>query len=732
MKDQKSLPKRLKNNPFFQFSGKTHCVPAWDKIRLRHVMPAFEYALKKARENLKIIEKNPANPTFGNTVEAMEHADELACYFAGIIFNVVPRPKDQKEKYDVLIREICLLYQDYFQQMFSSEALYDRLMRVRRGRGYSKLSTEKKYLLESYENGFKDAGIRLNASARKKLYAFENRIAELEITSQENMARAESETFITFSRESDLDGLPEFAKDEAAQKARRRGHKGKWMFSIDPESFAVFMESVRRRASRERMYKAYNARATKGKYNNCPTIIELNNLYQKRAKLLGYVSMADMELGSHMALKPGTVGKFLRLVKKVALPQAKHEAAQLRKFARDVYNIRDFKPWDTLYVRERMKKETIGFDNTDLRPYFELENVLEGTFEHFEKLYGLHFEETNKYPLYHKDVRAFKVMSNRTGRHMGVLFLDLFARDGKPAGTAWSVPIVSQGLFQGRTRKAVNIIVMKLTKPRYNKACLLTHDDVLTLFHEMGHATHDLLSKVRYQSHAGTNVVTDFLEFPSQIAENWTFEPEVLDEFAFHYKTGEPMPETLKEQIFESRSFMAARKIVSSARRGWLDLAWAEAGSGRVRSVAAFEKRVLREFLWSPQYGEMISPSFSHLFGGGYEMSFYGYQWAEALAADAYNLFEKKGLYDRNTAQRLKKLKQQGGSRDSSVLYREFRYRCAQMTKFFTQFGLWVSGAVTMDMLYSSRRTAAAAIPAKRAIRQSLKRRMHPGRSDIL
>ncbi|PJB70825.1 MAG: hypothetical protein CO093_06725 [Alphaproteobacteria bacterium CG_4_9_14_3_um_filter_47_13] len=723
MKDLGVPPEHLKSNPFFHFYEKTHFVPAWDRIKPCHVLPAFEYALNLAHENLQKIIDNNRQPGFINTVEALENSDELARYFAGILFNIIPRNKNEEIRYEMLYREISGQYHDYYKKLFGSDKIYQRLLAVRESARYTKLTRAQKYLHESYENGFIDSGIKLSDQNKDLFYKLQEQIADLEITSQKNMVRAETETLVVFSRPKDLDGLPAFARTQAATKAQENGHKGKWAFALDEETYAVFIESVHKRTARERLYRAYHTRATKGRYNNCETIIALNRLYQKRARILGYRSMADMELGSHMALKPGTVGKFLKLLRRIALPQAKKEMAELKDFANDTYRIKNLQPWDVPYIKERLKKKILGFDNEELRPYFEMETVLKGTFEHFKKLYGLHFIETDQYPVYHKDVRAFQVTNARTGTHMGVLFLDLFARDQKPAGTAWSVPIVSQGLFQGKLCKSVNIIVMKLSKPTRNAPALLCHDDIQTLFHEMGHATHDILSKVRYQSQAGTNVEHDFLEFPSQIEENWTFEPEVLDRLARHYRTGETLPDEIKEKLRESRVFMSASRVMAYVRRGWLDLAWAETNAGKVKNVASFEKRVLKDFMWSPQYGEMISPSFSHIFGGGYEMSFYGYQWSEALAADAYSLFEQKGLYNSKTAARLKKLKQQGGSKDSGVLYKEFRHRCAQMTSFFTRVGLLIQAVISMDTLYSPRRTAGAA-PAIFHKR----RRLHRGR----
>jgi peptidyl-dipeptidase Dcp len=311
--------------------------------------------------------------------------------------------------------------------------------------------------------------------------------------------------------------------------------------------------------------------------------------------------------------------------------------------------------------------------------------------------------------VYHPGVRAFEVRNARSRKLQGVLFLDLHERKYKPAGLAWSVPILSKGSFFGSAVNGINIIVMKLPGKRKNSPLLLTHEDVQTLFHEFGHAMHDFLSDVKYRSHAGTNVESDFVEFPSQISELWTYEPEVLKSFACHIKTGEQIPDHLISKIKKARSFMAASRMLSYARKSWLDLAWAEANNGCIKDVRSFEKRALSSFCWNPKHGEVISTSFSHIFGGGYEISFYGYQWAEALAADAFNLFEQKGLYDRSMAGRLRNLIRQGASKDSSALYREFRYRCARMNNFFNRFGLFINSPVTMDMLYSPRRTAGAA-----------------------
>lgn len=721
-----TVPEKLRRNPFFRFSEETRFVPAWDKIRPCHVMPAFDYALTLARNNITKIRDNPARPAFKNTIEALETADELAGYFFLTLVNMMPRNRKDEDDYGRLVTDVARAYNIFYEDVYRDRDLFARVKAVRQNPGFHKLPKTKKLLFEAIYNGFCDSGMTLSAKKKQILRETDESIIALEALSQKNMKKADAET-VVFSSERALDGLPPYALSAARKKAVEQGLSGRWAFTLHHDSYITFMQSVRDRRARRRMYLAYNRRAAQGRNDNRAVILDLSRLYQQKAQLLGYKSHADMQLRYRMALRPGTAGRFLRLVRDTALPLAAEENRELCAFARKECGIRTLQPWDVLYCTERLKEKTYGFNDEELRPYFALETVLAGTFRHFEKLYGLRFEETKDYPVYHRDVRAFNVTSKRSGAVVGVLFMDLYARDDKPAGIAWNASVFGQGLFGGKVRRPVDIIVTKFPRPSRRTPSLLTHGDVCTLFHEMGHATHDLLSRVRYRSQSGTNVDWDFVEFPSQIQENWAFEPYVLGGLAVHYKTGEPLPDRLKDKIWESRSFMAATQMLEGARKGWLDLAWAEAQPGTVRSVEAFEKRVLKGFGWKPEHGEVISPSFSHIFGGGYDAAYYGYQWAQGIEADAYDLFRRRGLYDRSAAVRLKELKEKGGSDHGAALYRKFRWRCPDLRHFLARTtepgSVPANDIIPLESLYSRKCTAGAAVTARRMPR--VRRRLH-------
>jgi peptidyl-dipeptidase Dcp len=679
------LPEDLRQNPFFQFSEKTNFVPAWDKIKPEHIMPAMDYAFDLHRRNAqKIVEnKQPAN--YKNTIEALEESGELAGYFFGILFNLMPGRGPAEDAYDETVNAVQRKYGKVYTDIYTNKALHERVLAVAKTAPFKNLNREQRLIYEMYQNTFISAGINLSAKKQAKLREFDEKITDLSFRSMNNMKMAGREFKLVVDDPARLKGLPESMIAAAAKKAAEIGEPGKWAFGLGKEVYMPFMQMAEDRDLRKQYWYASESQAAHGKYDNRATILELIKADQDRAHLLGYRHAAAYNISYNMAIEPKRVANFLTQLRKSSMPAAKRELKELQAFARRTDKIKKFEPWDMPFYQEKMKKDVLGYDEEQLRPYLELENTLKGVFRHFEKLLGLRFEETKEYPVYNPEVRAFNVYRKGSDKPVGTVFMDLLARDDKPPGTAWCAGLLSQGRFQGADRRPVDVIVTKFAK---GEPTLITHYDMLVLMHEIGHSTHNLLSKCKYPSLSGFNVDGDFIEFPSQFQENYTFEPEFLDDVAVHYQTGEKMPDELKDKVKQSLKFMAGTQILEYAKKGWLDLSWYRADPKKLTTVEAFEKAATASYELMPRHGQVLSPHFSHLFGGGYEANFYSYQWSQIMEADVFAAFAERGLYDRSTASAYKGILEKGGTEWPSKLFHAFRHRNPIQKHFLARAGL--------------------------------------------
>ena len=475
--------------------------------------------------------------------------------------------------------------------------------------------------------------------------------------------------------------------------AEERGYKGKWLITLDMPSYIPFMEYADNRALREKVWRAFTSRAYGDEFDNTINILKIVKLKHERANLLGYATHAHYVLEERMAEKPETVFAFLEKLKKSYKPAALKDLKNLQAFAEKRDGLKDLKQWDVGYYSEKMKEDLFKFSSEELRPYLPLDNVLKGTFQHFSKLFGLRFTKTDKYPLWHPDVQAFDLMSEKDGAFLGTLYADFYPRTGKKDG-AWKTSYREQGLFNGKPEKPIVAIVCNFTKPTATKPSLLSHDEVLTLFHEMGHAIHALLSNVTYRSLSGTSVLWDFVELPSQVQENWCYEKETLDLFAAHYETGEKIPAELIEKVRSAMNFMVGWTGLRQVNLGSLDMAWHSQDPSGITDVAAFEDAATADTTLFPRLGGPTSCSFGHIFGGGYSAGYYSYKWAEVLDADTFELFKERGLYDRKTADAYKdEILSRGGSEHPKILYNRFRGRDADPDALLRREGLLSSKA---------------------------------------
>jgi peptidyl-dipeptidase Dcp len=492
----------------------------------------------------------------------------------------------------------------------------------------------------------------------------------------ENVLKATNAFELELTTEDDLVGLPESAKEACAAAAEAKGKQGTWLVTLQAPSMIPFLQYSEKRELREKIWKAYSSRAFKDEFSNENTIKEIVSLKYERANLLGFPTHAHYVLDKRMAGNPEKVNAFLQKLLKASKPAAERDLAEVQEFAKSIGGPDTLLPWDFAFYSEKIKEKKFEFSEEDLRPYFKLENVIAGVFEHASKLYGLKFTASTDYPVYHDDVMTYEVYDESSNDFIGLFYADFFPRDSKRGG-AWMTTFYEQGLFQGEVMRPHVSIVCNFTKPTKDKPSLLTFMEVQTLFHEFGHSLHGLLSQCKYRSLAGTNVLWDFVELPSQILENWTLEKESLDLFAKHYETGELMPKELAQKIKDSSKFLAGYSSLRQLNFATVDMRWHTTVPDKITSVDEFEAEATKETtLFDKVPGTNFSCAFSHIFAGGYSSGYYSYKWAEVLDADAFEMFKEKGLFDASVAKSFKEnILMKGGTEHPMKLYKKFRGR---------------------------------------------------------
>lgn len=672
-------------NPLLQEFTPKHNAPPFDQVREEHYMPAVQATIAEARANIEKIKTNPENPTFENTIEAMEHASERLGMVSGIFYNQLSAAST--DAMETLAQEIGPVTSNFGSDVIMDAALFKRVKAVYDARDKLNLTGEQATVLEDSYKGFVRGGALLDEAGQQRLREINERLSVLGPEFSKNVKKSSEAFTLVIEDEKDLAGLPPSAIDGAAMEAEERGQKGKWIFTLDYPSYGPFATYADNRTLREKMWRAFASRAYGDAYDNCAGILEIVRLKDERAKILGYKNHADFVLEQRMAKSPDTVMGFLKKLLNTYKPAAEKDLADLKAFAKTKGFDGELQPWDIGYYSEKMKEELFAFSSEDLRPYFPLERVLDGTFTHFSRLFGIKFTQAD-YPLWHPDVMAYDVTDEKTGEFMGLFYADFYPRKGKKPG-AWMTSYREQGVFSDGEKRPFVAIVCNFTKPTKDAPSLLTHDEVLTLFHEMGHAMHMMLSNVTYPSHAGTSVRWDFVELPSQVQENWAYTRETLDLVSGHYKTGEKIPQDLITKVNDAKNFFVGWMGLRQTNLGLLDMAWHTAEPSAVTDVAAFEDNATKDSTLFKRMGGPTSASFSHIFGGGYSAGYYSYKWAEVLDADTFAVFEENGLYDPETAKRYREeILAKGGSEDPAVLYRNFRGRDADPDALLRREGL--------------------------------------------
>ena len=661
-------------NPFLSPFAAPHEAPPFDQIREEHYVPAVHAAIEEARANIAAIRENPQNPDFDNTILALEHASERLGTVTGIFYNQLSA--NGTDAAEELAAQIGPLSSNFSSDVSMDEKLFARVKAVYDARASFSLTSEQETVLTDCYKGFVRGGALLDADKKARLREINEQLSVLSPTIVKNVKKSAEQFTLEITDATDLGGLPPSAIDAAALEAEEQGKKGAWIFTLDQPSYIPFITYADNRGLREKIWRAFSTRAYGDAYDNCGNILSIVRLKHERANLLGYKTHADYVLEERMAKSPGAVLDFLKTLLATYKPAAENDLATLEKFAGESGFSGKIMPWDVPYYSEKLKQKLFAFSDEDLRPYFPLGPVLEGTFTHFSKLFGIRFTAA-PYPVWHEDVVTYEVTDTQNGEFLGLFYADFYPRKGKKPG-AWMTSYREQGLHADGPKRPLVAIVCNFTKPTKDAPSLLTHDEVLTLFHEMGHAMHMMLSDVTYPSHAGTSVRWDFVELPSQIQENWAYTKETLDLFARHYKTGEQIPGELVQKLNDAKNFFVGWMGLRQSNFGLLDMAWHSADPGTIADVASFEEEVTKETTLFPRLAGPASTSFTHIFGGGYSAGYYSYKWAEVLDADAFELFLENGLYDSSTAARYRKeILAKGGSEDPAVLYRNFRGRDA-------------------------------------------------------
>jgi len=671
IKEEPKGEDQMPNNPFFQEYKTPFDVPPFDRIENRHYLPAFEKAIEMHKKEIAAITGNPGEPTFENTIAALDRSGEPLTRVARTFFGLLSsNTNDEMQKIAKSVAPKLSKHQD---DILLNPDLFKRVKAVHQKMDSLDLNAEQKTLLNELYLDFKSGGADLDDQSKQRLREINEQLSLLSLQFRENILK-ENNKFELVLEKKDLAGLPDRVVEAAAKAAGERGHQGKWVFTLHKPSLIPFLQFSDRRDLREKMFTGYITRGNHGdELDNQENLKKIIALRIEKAKLMGHETYAGFKLERRMAKNPGNVKQLLDQIWKAALPVAQKEAEDLQALIKKEGG--DFKlaPWDWWYYAEKLRKAKYDLDEKELRPYFELQNVIDGAFAVATKLYGIKFVERTDLPKYHQDVKTFEVQE-QDGSHIGILYTDYFPRASKRGG-AWCGGYREQSRRDGKKITPVIVNVGNFTEPTKDQPSLLSFEEVETLFHEFGHALHALLADVTYAA-SGDNVKVDFVELPSQFMENYAAEPEVLKMYAKHYKTGEPIPDELIEKIEKSRYFNQGFITVEYMAACYLDLDWHLLTNAADIDVHAFEKKSMDAIGLIPEIVVRYkSPYFEHIFSGDYySAGYYSYIWAQVLDADAFEAFKETSLFDQKTAASFRKnVLSRGGAEDPMVLYKRFR-----------------------------------------------------------
>ena len=671
------MNEEIRTNPFFEDYQTLHDTVPFDRIRLEDFEEAFMEGIRRDNEMIDKTINNPAKPTFDNTIinteEDKEGYYDLLDRVSTVFFNLLSA--ETNDEMDALAQKMQPILTQHANDMRLNKQLFERIKAVHLH--HRKLTPEEKMLLDNCYDGFVRSGALLDEEGKERLRALTEEASMLSLQFSQNLLKETKAFTLHITDEKQLDGLPDTAIEAARQAAKEKELDG-WLFTLDSPSYGPFMTYSTQRELREKMFLAKNTLCTHDNTENNLAICQrIVNLRREIAQLLGYKTYADYVLKKRMASNVRSVYRLLDDLIDAYKPTAIEEYHELEMMAREKEG-KDFKmmPWDQSFYAHKLQLKKFKLDQEMLRPYFELSKVIDGVFGLAHRLYGITFKENKEIPVYHPDVKAYEVF-DKDGSYLAVFYADFFPRKGKQGG-AWMTE------FQGQwiTRKGENVrphvsVVMNLTKPTEEKPALLTLGEVETFLHEFGHSLHGMFANTRFESLSGTNVWWDFVELPSQFMENFSVEKEFLRTFAFHYQTGEPLPDQLIRRIVKSRNFMAATACLRQVSFGLLDMAYYTQKEVFDKDIIPFEKKAWKKTKITknpPRMDTCMTVQFSHIMAGGYAAGYYSYKWAEVLDADAFSVFKKKGLFNQEVAQSFRdNVLSKGGTEHPMDLYVRFR-----------------------------------------------------------
>jgi peptidyl-dipeptidase Dcp len=658
-------------NPFFVPWTTPFKAPPFAQIKPAHFMPAFERGMAEQKAEIAKIADAKAAPTFANTIEAMERSGALLDRVGGVFYNMTSA--NTSPELQAIQRELAPKMAAHGDSISLNPKLWARIKALYEQRGSMRLTAEQRRLVERYHTQFVRAGAALDEAGRTRLSAINGELAKLTTQFSQNMLADTRAWELVLESEADLAGLPGFVRSALAQNAKDRGKDGKWVVINSRTSVESFLTFSTRRDLREKVQDGFNKRGdNNNQYDNKAIIAQIAALRTERAQMLGYKSFAHFQIDDTMAKTPERATELLTAVWRPALEAAKRERTQLAALAAKD-GITDLQAWDWRFYAEQVRKTNFALDEEQVKPYFQLEKMLEAQFYTANRLFGLTFKERKDIPVYHPDVRVWEVM-DRTGKHVGLFYGDFFARASKQSG-AWMSSYRSQENLTGKVTPLV-VNVCNFSKPAAGQPALLSYDEAETLFHEFGHALHGLLSNVRYPSLAGTSVSRDFVEFPAQIYEHWLGTPEILSKFAMHYRTGEALPKPLLDKIMAARNFGEGFKLVEFLKSAFVDMDVHTRTERAGLDIAGLERATVQRIGEMKEIPLRHRPThFSHIFSGGYAAGYYSYTWSEVLDADGFEAFREAGnIFDPKVAQRLYRyVYSAGNSRDPAEAYRLFR-----------------------------------------------------------
>ncbi|MFK8059216.1 MAG: M3 family metallopeptidase [Polaribacter sp.] len=643
----------------------------FSKISNADYKPAIKKGIEIAKAEIDEIIDNSENPNFENTTVALDFTGEKLNRITSIFFNL--NSAETNDEIQKIAQEISPWLSEFRNDITLNADLFKRVKSVFDDKNNLDLNPEQQMLLEKQYKGFARNGANLNKADKTKLREIDSKLSKLSLKFGENVL-AETNTFeMHLTDEKDLSGLPESAKEAAHQLAKERKKEG-WVFTLDYPSYIPFLTYADNRELRKKLAIAAGKKGFQdNKFNNEKIVLDIVNLRNQRANLLGYKTHAHFVLEERMAETPEKVIDFSNNLLEKAKPAALKEFKNLENYAKKLDNIDQLQKWDGAYYSEKLKKELFDLDQEILKPYFKLENVIDGVFEIANRLFDLKFEEVSTIDKYHKDVKTYNVIDT-DGNFIAVFYADFHPRAGKRNG-AWMTSYKSQQIKNGINERPHVSIVCNFTKPTSSKPSLLTFNEVTTLFHEFGHALHGILANTTYNSLSGTSVSWDFVELPSQVLENWCYEKEALELFAKHYETGEIIPMKYVEKIKESASFHEGMQTLRQLSFGLLDMKWHSENPSEIKSIKDFENDAFSDTKLYPDVAEnVMSTAFSHIFQGGYSAGYYSYKWAEVLDADAFEYFLEKGIFNKGLATKFKEnVLSKGGTEKPMELYKRFR-----------------------------------------------------------